>query len=268
MRRHGACLLALLALAGLAPGATEAQFQGKRGAADKPQEAAEESGSARRFIRPSSLVPAFPADAACPEIASPFGAATRYDGSPRPPSRYGGLHGGIDLSLADGTPLRAIAAGRIVAAGTGGLAEGNYLWLQHAPQDTGLPFWVYTKYQHLREVPGRALGEAVAAGEVVALSGSTGTAGPHYGLGGYPHLHLTTLAAPGERYERQGSRIAAEGGRIFDPLAVYVPGLRDLKEVAGLPEERKRVPIPHVANDGTIHPPGSRLVWPVGCGKR
>lgn len=42
------------------------------------------------MIRPSGLQPVFSDQARCPEIASPFGAQTRYDGSTRPSWAPGG----------------------------------------------------------------------------------------------------------------------------------------------------------------------------------
>lgn len=221
-----------------------------------------------RSIRPSGLLPSFPVEAACPMVASPFGSTTRYDGSPRPASRFGGLHGGIDLTLDEGTPLLAIASGTIVSVGIGGQAEGNYVWLQHAPTDTGLRFWVYSKYQHLLEAPRHVVGAKVQVGHVVGLSGKTGTTGGHYGARGYPHLHLTTVAGRSGQYERQGSRIIAEAARIFDPVAMYVRGLNDLDDIDRLSDDRRTVPIPYLAEDGSIRPTGSLVIWPVSCKSR
>jgi hypothetical protein len=59
---------------------------------------------ARRGIRPSGLTPGFPKDAGCPEIASGYASPTRYDGSARPATRFGGVHGGMDITLDEGTP--------------------------------------------------------------------------------------------------------------------------------------------------------------------
>ena len=237
----------------------------QKGFMKKQQGPAEEEFGPRQSIRPSGLVPSFPRDARCAAVASPFGSATRYDGSRRPLDRFGGVHGGMDLSLDEGTPLLAIASGRVVHFGIGGQAEGIYLWLQHAPEDTGLPFWIYSKYQHLSRVPEHALGDKVQVAQVVAISGRTGTAGPHYGPAGYPHLHLTTVASPGDKYERRGSRIVAESARMFDPVAMYFRGLNNLDEIDRLPEDRKPVPVPYVAANGSVQPSGSPVVWPVGC---
>jgi murein DD-endopeptidase MepM/ murein hydrolase activator NlpD len=176
-----------------------------------------------------------------------------------------GCNGGIDLTLDEGTPLLAIASGKIISMGTGGQAEGIYLWLQHSPEDTGLRFWVYTKYQHLLEVPKHVIGEKVQVGQVIGMSGKTGTIGGHYGLWGYSHLHLTTFAGRSDQYERQGSRIIAEGALLFDPVAFYIIGLTDPSDIEHLSNARKTVTIPYVAENGSIHPSGSLVVWPVSC---
>jgi len=131
------------------------------------------------MIRSSGLQPVFPDGAVCLEIASPFGSQTRYDGSPRPKWRFGGYHGGIDVSLAEGTPLLAVAAGTMVSKGEGGQMEGIYLWLRHSPENTALTYWVYSKYQHLQSLPELPIGAKVVAGQVVARSGKTGTTGGH-----------------------------------------------------------------------------------------
>jgi murein DD-endopeptidase MepM/ murein hydrolase activator NlpD len=153
----------------------------------------------------------FPAEARCPGIASPFGSRTRYDGSLRPKWAFGGHHGGIDISLAEGVPLLALAAGTVVSKGEGGQLEGIYLWLRHSPEETGLPYWVYSKYQHLQSPSELPMGAKVAVGQVLARSGKTGTVGGHYGASGYPHLHLTQE----ERKERT-QRV----GRIVEPAGV------------------------------------------------
>ena len=214
--------------------------------------------AAANDIRPGGLVAVFPNHVACPEIASPFGSATRYDGSRRPMDRFGGLHGGIDISLAQGTPLLAVAAGKVIAAGTGAMFTGHYLWLQHAPEDTGLPSWIYTKYQHLRETSALAVGTQVKLGDVVGVSGNSGTAGRHYGPVGYPHLHLTVFVGPSARFEVRDTAVVAEDARIVDPVAIYhAPRAADATRVA----------IPALI-DGAVHPAGARVIWPVACTRR
>ena len=227
---------------------------------------AAESPDADRAIRPSGLRPVFAKNADCPPIASEFGAQTRYDGSRRPRFRFGGYHGGMDLSLPEGTALLALAAGTVVTKGEGGQAEGIYVWLRHAPQDTGLADWVYAKYQHLATLPDLALGARVAVGQVLGRSGKTGTVGGHYGPSGYPHLHLTTLRSAAGEYRVEGTRVSAPGGYLFDPVAVYHEA-----QASGAARPSRgdlAVAIPYVGTDGRAWPTGTRVVWPVACRPR
>lgn len=203
---------------------------------------------------PSGLEPSFNDAVRCAGIASPFGSPTRHDGSARPPMEFGGRHGGIDITLPEGTPVLAIANGTVATKGEGGMMEGVFLWLRHSPDDTGLRYWLYSKYQHLESIPTLALGDRVAVGQAIARSGKTGTVGRHFGSAGYAHLHLTTGAASsGDALV--GSRGESQGLRLIDPLVAY----RDAAKATA-----DRVPIAHVAA-GIALPAGTRMVWPIAC---
>ncbi|MBI2348777.1 MAG: M23 family metallopeptidase [Deltaproteobacteria bacterium] len=208
-------------------------------------------------ISPSGLEPVFPAGAVCPEIASPYGSQTRYDGSRRPPWQFGGYHGGIDISLDEGTQILAVAAGTVVSKGEGGQLEGIYLWLRHTPEDTGLSYWLYSKYQHLESLPELSIGAKVSAGQVVGRSGKTGTVGGHYGFAGYPHLHLTARKSASGAYRKEGSGLPAPDSLLIDPLVIY--------HEAGAKAQKKEIAIPHATADGRLRPQGTRVVWPVAC---
>ena len=216
------------------------------------------------MIRPSGLQPVFPDKARCPEIASPFGSQTRYDGSRRPTWEFGGYHGGIDISLAEGTPLLALAAGTVASRGEGGQLEGNYLWLRHSPEDSGLAYWVYSKYQHLQSLPELPIGAKVVVGQVVARSGKTGTTGGYFGRYGYPHLHLITRKSPSGDLT-VGSRGSTQDGDLTDPLVIYHEASPKPQESVDPPLREKAVTIPYVTTDGRIWPQGTRVVWPVAC---
>lgn len=222
-------------------------------------------------INATGLTAVFPEGYTCEPISSPFASPYRYDNSPRRKDRHGGLHGGIDITLNEGTPLLAVASGKVIAKGTGGRLEGIYLWLMHAPSDTGLPFWTYTKYQHLSDMPLLNEGDKVSVGEVIALSGKTGTTGGHYGTAGYPHLHLSAHIGPSNEYVKTGvygSMIKGRDAQLSDPLILYLPQIEDLMSIASLPEDRKRMRISVVSDDGSIHPQGSKVVWPVHCKRK
>lgn len=98
------------------------------------------------------------------------------------------LHHGIDIGNVLGTPVRAVAAGRVVFAGSdieqswGPMTDfyGNLVVIDHGAVLDGRP--LYSLYGHLSEV-NAAANARVAVGEVIGLVGAAGIA-----LG--PHLHL------------------------------------------------------------------------------
>lgn len=219
-------------------------------------------------ITATGLSVAFPTEFECAPIASPFASPNRFDGSTRRGDRNSGLHGGMDLSLKEGTPLLAISSGEIIARGEGGRLEGIFLWLRHAPADTGLPLWTFTKYQHLSTLPTLTEGDRVQAGQFIALSGSTGTAGGYFGAAGYPHLHLSTYYGPSAEYTKKGmfnSMVQGQGAVLDDPLILYLQGISDLKQVRNFSNEHRQVSIAVVGEDGAVYPAGSKSVWPVHC---
>jgi murein DD-endopeptidase MepM/ murein hydrolase activator NlpD len=216
----------------------------------------------------SGLSVNFPSGYACAPISSPFASPTRYDGSSRRGDRNAGLHGGMDLSLKSGTPLLAVADGELIALGQGGALEGIYIWLRHTPEDTGTPYFVFNKYQHLSVLPSLKVGDRVKAGMVVGLSGATGTTGKHYGPNGYAHLHLSTFYGPSDEYEIKGmygSMVSGKDARLDDPLLLYVESLQDISAIRGLPDERKALHPAVVGDDGSVFPKGRKTVWPVSC---
>lgn len=235
--------------------------------------AAQSGGNRRGAFGESLPAPglsvAFEAGAQCPPIASPYGALTRYDGSSRRTGGAEGAHGGIDLSLEEGTPVRAIARGRVFAAGEGGMLEGIFLWTLHLPEESGLGFPFLAKYQHLSEPSPLRIGTPVRPGQELARSGKTGTVGGHYGAAGYPHLHVTVrlLTAQGAQRAASGSgdfRLLRDS-IIVDPLTVYVPGLRMPGDAAALPADRKVVRVATVDGGGIPRPADAPSVWPVAC---
>lgn len=214
-------------------------------------------------IAPSGLTAVFPSPVRCPEISSPFGSRTRYDGSNRQRSAFGGHHGGMDITLVEGTPLLSLAAGIVVAKGAGGMMEGNYIWIRHAPEDTSLRYWIYVKYQHLDAPPKLDIGAPVALGQTIAHSGKTGTVGGHYGHAGYPHLHLTVRKSElGD--QEVGDRGSMANMPLIDPLQIYHEadqGTNGVTQRASAAE----VSIPYIRTDGVIVPESTRVVWPLAC---
>jgi murein DD-endopeptidase MepM/ murein hydrolase activator NlpD len=95
-------------------------------------------------------------------VTSPFG------------MRWGRLHTGIDIGVAEGTPIHAAAAGRVIIAGwvTG---YGELVFIDHGG---GLS----TGYAHQSQLA-VSVGESVGQGQVIGYVGCTGHC---YG----PHLHF------------------------------------------------------------------------------
>jgi murein DD-endopeptidase MepM/ murein hydrolase activator NlpD len=97
-------------------------------------------------------------------VTSPFG------------QRWGRLHAGIDIAMPSGTPLRAADSGKVILASPYG-GYGNYTCIQHAGA-------LSTCYAHQSSI-GVSVGETVQQGDVIGLSGCTGSC---FG----DHLHFET----------------------------------------------------------------------------
>ncbi len=119
---------------------------------------------------------AFPLSRPVPgTVSSVYGLRRIFNNQPR------SQHKGLDLRAAQGDPVKACAAGRVV------LAEEQYFAGNCVIVDHGLG--VYTLYMHLSAFKVRE-GQAVAKDEILGLVGSTGRVTG-------PHLHLS-LAVLGE----------------------------------------------------------------------
>ncbi|MFP4623185.1 MAG: M23 family metallopeptidase [Gemmatimonadota bacterium] len=101
-------------------------------------------------------------------VTSPFG--IRRDGFRLE------LHRGIDIAVPTGTPVRAMAPGRVAFAGTMS-GYGHVVILDHGG--------VRTLYAHLSEISVRR-NQEIRGREVIGLSGSTGRSSG-------PHLHFEIL---------------------------------------------------------------------------
>jgi murein DD-endopeptidase MepM/ murein hydrolase activator NlpD len=100
---------------------------------------------------------------------SSFGVRRIYNGKTR------SVHQGLDYSAAMGTSVHASNAGRVVIA-RDMYYEGGFIVIDHGES-------IFTLYMHLSEFLVRE-GAAIAKGEVIAKSGSSGRAtGPHLHFG-------------------------------------------------------------------------------------
>lgn len=102
-------------------------------------------------------------------VSSLFGLKRIFNGQPR------GVHRGLDLRGAQGTPIRACADG-VVALADNLYFSGNAVYINHGDG-------VFTSYLHMSETHVKP-GQRVRRGDVLGLVGATGrVTGPHLHLG-------------------------------------------------------------------------------------
>jgi murein DD-endopeptidase MepM/ murein hydrolase activator NlpD len=102
-------------------------------------------------------------------LPSGVGVISDYFGSPRPGGRY---HLGIDVAVPEGTPVHAFRGGTVTFAGWSTAGYGNLVTIQ---DENGTLYM----YGHNSKVQVE-VGQVVATGEIVSLSGNTGVStGPH-----------------------------------------------------------------------------------------
>lgn len=124
-------------------------------------------------------------------ITSPYG------------SRWGKFHYGLDFRATVGTPVKAMASGTVLGTGDTdtackGASFGKWVFIKY---NNGLS----STYGHLSSVSA-TVGQKVNAGDVVALSGNTGSSTG-------PHLHLAVYASTGVNVSTVPSK--ACNGKIF-----------------------------------------------------
>ncbi len=99
------------------------------------------------------------------DLSSGFG--TRLDPFTRSPA----LHSGLDFRAPSGTPVRAVAAGRIIEAGPNG-GYGRMVEIDHG-------YGITTRYAHMSSIAVNEGGQ-IEKGAVIGYVGSTGrSTGPH-----------------------------------------------------------------------------------------
>lgn len=231
--------------------------------------------SDRSWIQETGLRPVFPAGYDCPVITSAFAATTDGGGNRRDPAIHGGKHGGVDIGFEVGHPLIAIAGGQVVAkgpeSGEGAQMEGIFLWLRHSPDDTGLPFWTFSKYQHLKEPSSLSIGDSVKPGQVVAIGGDTGTYSRKFG-GSLPHLHMSTFLSEHADYKVMGRNknlVRARDSLHVDMMVLFVKdiSLERARAEPAYPGINKQLPVAVSTREGQLSDAAAKLVWPVACKK-
>lgn len=97
---------------------------------------------------------------------------------------YSGSHPAIDIKMPVGTPLHAIANGKVVKISMQSTGFGHHIVIQHpnAPDPDGGTTTLYSCYVHMDKID-VAEGQNVLKGDVIGTSGNTGTSTT-------PHLHF------------------------------------------------------------------------------
>jgi len=219
-----------------------------------------------RGLFETGLRPVFPDGLDCRDIDEQW--AIDYSGK-RNRRQY---HGGIDMPAPYGTPIIAAAAGTVVAVYEGERSyRGREIVLRHSPDDTGLPYWIYTEYAHFDAAPDFKPGQRVAMGEVLGPTGNSGR-GRHSVAQSdkrRPAIHFAVFFSENPGFVNLRDRVIVPvGGYWMDPNALYrgKPPF-DSASMKALPDSEKRVPIPVMLDDGTPIPEGTKLVWPYTCTK-
>lgn len=214
---------------------------------------------------PTGLGPRFPAGATCLGIDDFYAMDYSFK------RRSQVFHGGFDIPAPWDTPVLAVAAGTVVGRFMGNDTQrGVEVILRHSPEDTGLPFWVYTQYAHLAALPQQGLGQRVRMGEVIGQTSNTGQ-DRNGGDSNHrrPALHFVAWFSPDRQFADTGSAIVPMQGQWMDPHTMYrgKPPFES-SQAAELPDAEKWVDIPIMFGNGATSPPGTRLIWPYACRKR
>lgn len=218
-----------------------------------------------RGLFETGLTPRFPEHARCREIDE--GYAIDYSGK-RDRENY---HGGIDMPAPFGTPMIAAADGTVVATFGGERSyRGIEIVLRHAPEDTGIPLWIYTQYAHCAEMPALEIGRRVRRGEALCPTGNTGiTPGGKKRGARRPAIHFGVFYAASEHYIVMRDTVIPAGGRWMDPVALYRGRLPlDSDSMKALPVSEKQIPISVMFENGETFPATAKVVWPYACTPR
>lgn len=160
--------------------------EAERKAAEDKKKAAEEKKKKEEAARQAALKKQYSLPVSDYRLTGRFGNSGK---------RWARTHTGLDFAAAAGTPVKSVAAGRVISAGWAG-AYGNRIIVRHADG-------THTWYCHLSKFV--KTGGKVAVGQTIGKVGSTGNStGPHLHLevrpgGGSPVDPEKWLAKRGHR---------------------------------------------------------------------
>jgi murein DD-endopeptidase MepM/ murein hydrolase activator NlpD len=216
----------------------------------------------KRGLHETGLRPRFPEGLRCRDIDEQY--AINYTGNRGGVESY---HGGIDMPAPFGTPILAAAAGTVITK-TGGADSyrGVEIIIRHAPEDTGLPLWIYTQYAHFDALPAVEVGDRVKMGQKLGSTGNSGLKSDKR----RPAIHFAVWYSTRPQYVIASNHmnVIPVDGWWMDPNALY-RGKQpfDSATLKALPEAEKQVQIPVMLEDGTTVPAATRIIWPYACEK-
>ena len=205
--------------------------------------------------------PAFPLEIKCPLIDSEEWA---IDYSHK--RKGAALHKGIDIPQPKGTPVLAAASGTVVGKFMNvSNKKGIEIVLRHTPEQTGLPFYTYTQYTHLLELPSIPIGTEVSIGDEIAKIWNTGVMGKRERRSA---LHFAVFYSESPNWSNSGTYFAPKNGYFMDPVSFYsLSGPYESKKVRDLSRRKKRINVPYKLNNGTVYPSNAKKIWPFACKK-
>ena len=217
----------------------------------------------KRGLFETGLGPVFPENAVCPGIDDTFALDYSFK---RKRETY---HGGIDMPAPWGTPMITAGSGTVVGKFKGEKSpRGIEIVIRHAPEDSGLPLWIYTGYAHLDRMPDLEVGQRVRVGEIIGPTGNSGVSrkGRKRKSRRRPAIHFSAFFNETGQYAIQRGIVVPVNGRWLDPIALYrQEHPLDSRTMAALPEDEKEVAVPVKFEDGEAVPRGTKFVWPYMC---
>lgn len=141
--------------------------------------------------------------------------------------------------------------------------------IRHAPEDTGLPFYVYSQYAHPDALSSLKPGQRVRMGDVIGPTGNSGIQPQNSKAGALrrPAIHFAIWYSNQPEYaiDPQGNVIPKDGWWM-DPTALYRgAGPYDSTALKEMPDDSKWVRVPVMVEGGNAQPAGTRLIWPYAC---
>ena len=226
----------------------------RRGERDKAVEIQKKRGAIETGLKAK-----FIGGADCPEIDSEQWAIDYSYKRPWP-----ALHKGVDIPQPRGTPIRAVAEGTVIGKFENqGNRKGIEIMLRHTPAETGLPFWIYSQYTHLREMSPLPLGAKVTVGQEIGKTSNTGKMGRRIRRDA---LHFSIVYSVRPEWSNNGKVIIPKASYWMDPNAFYrASPPYDSQSLAKLPDDQKNVPTPYMKPDGSLVPPQTKRIWPYPC---